>query len=66
MVPCCLNIISREEHDRLVEENAKFQWWEGTFGKHHYCPKNAEEAHQILSGNSYIQVYEKYSLIHVE
>ena len=62
MVPCCFTIISREEYDRLVEKNAKRPMLGGAFGKHHYCPKNAEEAHQILSGNSYIQVYEKYSL----
>ena len=65
MVPCCLEIISREEHDRLVEENAKRPILGSAFGKHHSCPKSAEEAHQILnqeSSNSYIQIYEKYSL----
>ena len=60
MAPCCLNMISCEEHDRLVEENTRM--WGGAIGKHHYCPESAEEAHQILSGGSYIQVYEKYSL----
>ena len=65
MVPCCLEIISREEHDRLVEENAKRPILGSAFGKHHSCPKSAKEAHQILnqeSSNSYIQIYEKYSL----
>ena len=62
MIPCCLNMISCEEHDRLVEENARNPILGGAIGKHHYCPENAEEAHQILSGGSYIQVCEKYSL----
>jgi len=50
MVPCCFNIISREEYDRLVEEHAKNPIVGGAIGKHHSCPKNAEEAHQIVSG----------------
>ena len=54
MIPCCLNVISCEEHDRLIEENARNQMLGGAIGKHHYCPENAEEAHQILSGGSYI------------
>ena len=62
MVPCCFTIISREEYDRLVEEHAKNPIVGGAIGKHHSCPKNAEEAHQIVSGNSYIKVYEKNSL----
>ena len=62
MVPCCLKIISREEYDRLVEEDVNSPRVGGALGKHHSCPKNAEEAHQIVSGNSYIKVYEKNSL----
>ena len=62
MVPCCLKIISREEHDRLVEENAKRILLGGAWGKHHVCPGNAKKAHQILTGNSCIQVHERYSL----
>ena len=62
MVPCCLKIISREEYDRLVEEDVNSPRVGGAIGKHQDCPKNAEVAHQILSGNSYNQVYEKYSL----
>ena len=58
-VPCCFKIISREEYGRLVEFNAKGPMVGGGFGKHHTCPKNAEEAQKILSGNSYIQVCEK-------
>jgi len=50
MVPCCLKIISREEHDRLVEENAKRPLLGGAWGKHHVCPGNAKKAHQILTG----------------
>ena len=49
MVPCCLNIISREEYDRLVEENAKRPILGSAFGKDHSCPKSAKEAHQILN-----------------
>ena len=62
MVPCCLKIISREEYDRLVEEDVNSPRVGGAIGKHQDCPRNAEVAHQILSGNSYNQVYEKYSL----
>jgi len=51
MVPCCFNIISREEYDRLVEEHAKNPIVGGAIGKHHSCPKNAEEAHQIVSAS---------------
>ena len=52
MVPCCLKIISREEHDRLVEENAKRPLLGGAWGKHHVCPGNAKKAHLILTGDS--------------
>ena len=62
MVPCCFTIISREEYDRLVEFDPEHTMAGGAWGKHHSCPKNVEEAQQILAGNSYIQVYEKYSL----
>ena len=62
MVPCCLKIISREEHDRLVEENAKRPLLGGAWGKHHVCPGNAKKAHQILTGTSCIQVHERYIL----
>jgi len=52
MVPCCLAIISREEYDRLVEENAKRPILGSAFGKDHSCPKSAKEAHQILNQES--------------
>ena len=50
MKPCCLNVITCEEHGRFVHENATHLILGGAFGKHHYCPENAEIANQILSG----------------
>ena len=47
MVPCCLNVITCEEHDRLVQGPPMVG---GAIGKHHYCPANAGEAHRIVSG----------------
>jgi len=55
MVPCCLKIISREEYDRLVEEDVNSPRVGGAIGKHQDCPKNAEVAHQILSGRQQIE-----------
>ena len=50
MVPCCLNLITREEHDRLVELDKTNRLIGGAVGKHHFCPKDAPEAHQALTG----------------
>ena len=53
MRPCCLEVITCEEHDSLDYQDARSQMLGGNFGEHHYCPETAEEAHNILSG-SYI------------
>ena len=46
-----LKVITCEDHDRLSKNKPP-----GTgFGKHHYCPKTAEEAYQIVSGNQNIK-----------
>ena len=50
MVPCCLNLITREEHDRLVELDKTNRLIGGAVGKHHFCPKDAPEAHQAVTG----------------
>jgi len=48
MTPCCLRVISCEEHDQL--DMSKHSG--GSIGKHHRCPNNAAEAHQIVKGNN--------------
>ena len=49
-VPCCLKTITCEEHDKLVEENKVNPIAGGSFGKHKVCPKDAAEAHRLVSG----------------
>ena len=48
MVPCCLSIISCDQHDRLTAQNqgAK-QMPGGGWGKASVCPKDATEANQL-------------------
>jgi len=48
-IPCCLETISCEEHDKLVEENKVNPIAGGAFGKHKICPKDAAEAHTLAS-----------------
>ena len=48
--PCCLETITCEEHDQLVEDNKVNPIAGGSFGKHKVCPKDAEEAHRLVSG----------------
>ena len=55
MIPCCLNVITCEEHDRMVQGPPLLG---GAIGKHHYCPENAGEAHQILSSCKFSIVYD--------
>jgi len=50
--PCCLETITCEEHDELVEENKVNPIVGGSFGKHKVCPKDAAEAHQLVSEKS--------------
>ena len=50
MVPCCLNLISCNEHDEL-ENNGPLLG--GAMGKHHFCPNDAAHAHQLVSGTCY-------------
>ena len=50
--PCCLETITCDEHDKLVEENKVKPIVGGGFGKHKICPKDAEEAHRLVSGLS--------------
>ena len=47
MTPCCLEVISCERHDQLAMINHSG----GSIGKHHRCPTDAAEAHQIVKGN---------------
>jgi len=47
--PCCLETITCEEHDQLVEENKVNPIVGGSFGKHKVCPKDAAEAHRLAS-----------------
>ena len=60
MVPCCLRIISCDEHDRLVAQNPRVEQMPGGgWGKASACPKNAADASlmwemrntQPISGN---------------
>ena len=65
MVPCCLNLITREEHDRLVELDKTNRLIGGAVGKHHFCPKDAPEAHQALTGFYSVHNDISFSLIKV-
>ena len=58
MRPCCLEVITCDEHDQLKFQNAGKPMLGGNIGEHHYCPKNAEEAHEIVSGSSFSYLYE--------
>ena len=49
-IPCCLETITCEEHDKLVEDNKENPIAGGAFGKHTTCPKDAAEAHRLISG----------------
>jgi len=52
-IPCCFEIITCEKHYQLLRmENNGRGMLGGAHGKHHTCPQNAEEAHQILSGQN--------------
>ena len=58
MQPCCLEVISCEKHDELKFQNARgTSLLGGNIGKHHYCPKNAEEAREIVSGSYVSYLY---------
>lgn len=48
-IPCCLQTITCEEHDKLVEDNKENPIAGGAFGKHKVCPKDAAEAHRLIS-----------------
>ena len=48
MVPCCMELISREKHDEI--KNSENPLAGGAVGKHHFCPKDAAHAHQLVSG----------------
>jgi len=49
-IPCCFNTIPCEEHDKLVEEQEENgPLLGGAMGKHHFCPRDAAHAHQLLS-----------------
>ena len=43
-IPCCLSIISQEEYEK--ERGPGFAG--GSKGKHHRCPKDANEAHDLI------------------
>ena len=44
MAPCCLSIISREEYENRLEGGLVG----GDQGKHHRCPNDANEAHELI------------------
>ena len=48
-IPCCLETIPCEEHDKLVEDSKDNPIAGGAFGKHSFCPKDAAEAHLLIS-----------------
>ena len=51
MIPCCLSIIAKEEHDQILngsQQNGPLLG--GAVGKHQQCPNDAEHAHRLLSG----------------
>jgi len=48
-IPCCLETITCEEHDKLVEDSKENPIAGGAFGKHTTCPKDAAEAHRLIS-----------------
>ena len=48
-IPCCLETITCEEHEKLVEDNKENPIVGGAFGKHTSCPKDAAEAHRLIS-----------------
>ena len=51
MVPCCLKTIPCEEYDNLFEGYEDTEHLVGgTIGEHHHCPKDAEEAANLISG----------------
>jgi hypothetical protein len=50
MVPCCLNLISCDEHDELENNGTLNVEDGGAMGKHHFCPNDAAHAHQLVSG----------------
>ena len=50
--PCCLETITCDEHDKLVEDSKTNPIVGGSFGKHETCPTDADEAHRLLSGQN--------------
>ena len=49
--PCCLKTIPCEEYDNLLEGyEDKEHLSGGTIGDHHYCPKDADEAANLIAG----------------
>ena len=57
MKPCCFNIISCDEYEKLIEGyEINGPMLGGEVGKHHYCPKNAEEAARLVAGNTWLLV----------
>ena len=54
MVPCCMEVISCEEHSEIlenIEENGPMVG--GAIGKHQSCPNDAAHAHQLASGKQF-------------
>ena len=43
-------MISRKEYEKFVEFDKTNRLINGEVGKHHFCPKDAAEAHRILTG----------------
>jgi len=53
MEPCCLKIIDCEEYDDQFEGYGPNGPVENVAsGEHHFCPKDAVEAEQLIAGSS--------------
>ena len=51
LVPCCLKIISCDEYSNILEDMEKNgPMLGGAIGKHHFCPRDAAHAHELVSG----------------
>ena len=59
-------MITCEEHDQLLEEIEEHPEQEpvgGAIGKHHFCPRDAAHAHQLLAGRYYMLVRRRIFII---
>ena len=58
MVPCCMEVITCDEHSEIlkqIEENGPMVG--GAIGKHQTCPNDAAHAHQLASGKLFTKSF---------